>query len=303
MNTASVGPARLVCSRALGWLSRARWGFALPEGVTAAQIPVQALKSVAELGLAMSLVDREAVAGAKDARAAGQLAEFAWGQLDGGSLLYRRQLDDPASSFPMEVYASFVRAGYRHRPLAALCAHLVGLRVARVRELVPHDQLAVVAAARQLGLPAPVDPLVLVERTWLGGQPEPWMLDAAAAYALTHTVFHLTDFGADPGGLPQELQEYLHLWMPVWVDVVTETKAWDLLAELLIVDACLTTPQTYPQAWEHLAQAQYPDGMLPRSATKAPRDPEKAFRNHYHPTLVAVIAGTLAVSRSVGARV
>jgi hypothetical protein len=203
----------------------------------------------------------------------------------------------------MEMYASFVRAGYRHRPLEALCAHLVGLRAARVRELAPHDQLAVVVAARQLGLPAPVDPLVLVERTWLGGQPEPWMLDAAAAYALTHTVFHLTDFGADPCGLPQELQKYLHLWLPVWVEVVTETKAWDLLAELLIVDACLTAPQTYPQAWEYLALGQYPDGMLPQSIPQALRDPEKEFRIHYHPTLVAVIAGTLAVSRSVGARV
>ena len=302
MSAAIVGPAQLVCSRALGWLGRARSDFALPEAVRAAQIPVQALKSVAELGLAMSLVEREAVAGPQDAQAARQLAEFAWGQLQGGALLYHRQLDDPASSFPMEVYASFVRAGYRHRRLAALCAHLVGLRGARVRELAPHDQLAVVAAAHQLGLPAPVDPLVLVERTWLGGQPEPWMLDAADAYALTHTVFHLTDFGADPGGLPQELQDYLHLWLPVWVEVVTETTAWDLLAELLIVDACLTTPQAYPQAWERLAQAQYPDGMLPHCTTQAPRDPEKEFRFHYHPTLVAVIAGTLAVSRSVGAR-
>jgi hypothetical protein len=286
----------------LGWLGRARSDFALPEGVTAAQIPVRALKAVAELGLAMSLVEREAVAGAEDGQAARRLAEFAWHQLQEGLLLYRRQLADPASSFPMEVYASFIRAGYRHRRLAALCAHLVGLRVARVRELTPHDQLAVVAAAHQLGLPAPVDPLVLVERTWLGGQPEPWMLDAADAYALTHTVFHLTDFGADPGGLPQELQEYLHLWLPVWVEVVTETTAWDLLAELLIVDACLTTPQTYPQAWELLALAQHPDGMLPGGTSKAPRDPEQTFRNHYHPTLVAVIAGTLAVSRSVGAR-
>ncbi len=303
MSAAIVGPARLVYSRALGWLGRARSGFALPEAVTAAQIPVQALKSVAELGLAMSLIEREAVAGTEDAQAARQLAEFAWGQLEGGALLYRRQLNDPASSFPMEVYASFVRAGYRHRPLAALCAHLVGLRGARVRELAPHDQLAVVAAARQLGLPAPVDPLVLVERTWLGGKPEPWMLDAAAAYALTHTVFHLTDFGVDPCGLPEELQEYLHLWLPVWVEVVTETKAWDLLAELLIVDACLTAPENYPPAWERLVQAQYPDGMLPHCTTQAPRDPEKDFRIHYHPTLVAVIAGTLAVSRSVGARV
>ncbi|MDT7712087.1 MAG: hypothetical protein QOG46_776 [Pseudonocardiales bacterium] len=302
MSTPPVGPARLVCSRGLGWLGRARSGFALPEGVTATQIPVQALKPVAELGLAMSLVDRETVAGAEDAHTARLLAEFAWDQLERGALLYRRQLHDPASPFPMEVYASFVRAGYRHRPLEALCAHLIGLRSARVRELAPHHQLAVVAAARQLGLPAPVDPLVLAEWTWLGGQPEPWMLDVAAAYALTHTVFHLTDFGADPGGLPQELQQYLHLWLPVWVEVVTETKAWDLLAELLIVDACLTEPQTYPRAWERLAQAQDPDGMLPHGITRAFRDQQKEFRHHYHPTLVAVIAGTVAVSRSVGAR-
>ena len=302
MSAAIVRPAQLVCSRALGWLGRARSDFALPEAVRAAQIPVQALKSVAELGLAMSLVEREAVAGPQDAQVARQLAEFAWGQLQGGLLLYHRQQADPASSFPMEVYASFVRAGYRHRRLAALCAHLVGLRGARVRELAPHDQLAVVAATHQLGLPAPVDPLVLVERTWLGGQPEPWMLDAADAYALTHTVFHLTDFGADPGGLPQELQDYLHLWLPVWVEVVTETTAWDLLAELLIVDACLTTPQAYPQAWQLLALAQHPDGMMPGGTTTAPKDPDQTFRRHYHPTLVAVIAGTLAVSRSVGAR-
>lgn len=215
MSAAIVGPARLVCSRALGWLGRARSGFALPQGVTAAQIDSPALKSVAELGLAMSLVEREAIAGAEDAQAARLLADFAWAQLEGGELLYRWQLHDPASSVPMEVYAPFVRAGYRHEPLEGLCAHLVGLRAARVRELLPNRQLAVVAAARQLGLPDPVDPLVLLERTWLGGQPEPWMLDPAAAYALTHTVFHLTDWGADPGGLPDPLQEHLHLWLPV----------------------------------------------------------------------------------------
>ena len=59
MSSAMVLSAQLVCSRALGWLSRARSGFALPEGATAAQIPARAVKSVAELGLAMSLVERE----------------------------------------------------------------------------------------------------------------------------------------------------------------------------------------------------------------------------------------------------
>jgi hypothetical protein len=293
--------ARLVCSRALGWLGQARAKFALPAGVVAEQVPTKAMKSLGELGLAMSLVVREAVAGAEDARLARALLDFAWDQLDQGGLLYRRQLHDPAKSVPMEVYAPFARAGYRHQQLMELCEYLCSLRAARVRELVPNRQLAVVAAARQLGLPAPVDPLVLAERTWLGGRPEPWMLTPANAYALTHTVFYLTDFGADPGGLPEELQEYLHTWLPVWVDVFTETQAWDLLAELLIVDACLSTPMSYPHAWEQFAQAQYCDGMVPNGITRVPSDLSKAFGNHHHPTLVAVIAGTLTVSRMVGA--
>lgn len=301
MSSAGVGSARLVCSRAVSWLGQAGSKFALPDGVVAEQVTARALKSLAELGLAMSLVVREAVAGADDAQTARSLLDFAWDQLKHGAVLYRRQLHDPAESVPMEFYAPFARAGYRHRELTALCAHLCSLRAARVRELLPNRQLAAVAAARQLGLSAPVDPAVIVERTWLGGRPEPWMLTPASAYALTHTVFHLTDFGADPGGLPKELQEYLHTWLPVWVEVFTETQPWDLLGELLIVDACLSTPAWYPQAWARLAQAQYPDGMVPNGITRVPSDLSKAFGNHHHPTLVAVIAGTLTVSRSLGA--
>jgi len=33
-----------------------------------------------------------------------------------------------------------------------------------------------------------------------------------------------------------------------------------------------------------------------------PIDAAKAFREHYHPTIVAAIAGTLAVSRRIGAQ-
>lgn len=302
MNGSGVGLAQRVCSGALGWLACVRSKFALPVGVAAENVPTKALKSLGELGLAMSLVVREAVAGADDAQTARVLLDFAWDQLEHGAVLYRRQLHDPANSVPMELCAPFARAGYHHEPLTALCAHLCSSRAARTRELLPNRQLAVIAAARQLGLPAPVEPMVLVERTWLGGQPEPWMLTPANAYALTHTVFHLTDFGADPAGLAQQLQDYLHTWLPVWVEVFTETQRWDLLAELLIVDACLSTPAWYPQAWERLAQARYPDGMVPNGVTRVPSDREKAFGNHHHPTLVAVIAGTLTVSRSVSAR-
>ncbi|MFC4009920.1 DUF6895 family protein [Nonomuraea purpurea] len=41
----------------------------------------------------------------------------------------------------------------------------------------------------------------VTERTWLGRSPEPWLLDRFHAYALTHTVFHLTNWGLEPARL------------------------------------------------------------------------------------------------------
>jgi hypothetical protein len=66
---------------------------------------------------------------------------------------------------------------------------------------------------------------------------------------------------------------------------------------LLIVDLCLTEPDFYPHAWKYLAGAQHSDGLVPYGPVRVPGEVAKAFRNHYHPTLVAAIAGTLAVSR------
>jgi hypothetical protein len=65
---------------------------------------------------------------------------------------------------------------------------------------------------------------------------------------------------------------------------------------------CLTEPDDYPHAWEALARAQQPDGLLPARPQRVPTDAAKAFREHYHPTVVAAIAGTLAVSRRIGAQ-
>ncbi|MEV8529919.1 DDE-type integrase/transposase/recombinase [Streptomyces sp. NPDC052000] len=105
----------------------------------------------------------------------------------------------------------------RHQALEKLLTHLVGTRAARVPEHLPNRHLAVVAAVRRIGQPDQSDPAAMIERTWLGGRPEPWMLDAANAYGVTHTVFHLTNWAADPDGLPEHLQEYLHRWLPAWV--------------------------------------------------------------------------------------
>ena len=116
---------------------------------------------------------------------------------------------------------------------------------------------------------------------------------------MTHTVFHLTDWGAHPHGLPDHIQDYLQSWLPAWLEVYLEAGQWDLVAELLIVDLCLTDPEFYPHAWDRVAGAQHADGLLPYGPMRVPHKLAKAFRNHYHLTLAATIAGTLAVSRRI----
>lgn len=292
--------AHHVAVRAFDWLDAATEHFALPTGASPDQLDIDKhIKPLSELALAGSIAVREGATGSREARLAPALVEFGWRQLHAGDVLYELQRANPAVTHPMETYAPFVRAGYHHRRLEELLVHLTSLRVAGVIELLPTRALAVHNAARILGLPVRADPAELTVRTWLGGTPEPWATDFSSLYAMTHTVFHLTDWGARPDGLAEHLQVYLHAWLPAWLEVYLEAGQWDLISELLIVDLCLTEPAYHPRAWDCIARAQQPDGLLPAGPGQVPQDTAKAFRNHYHPTLAAAIAGTLAVSRRI----
>jgi hypothetical protein len=191
-------------------------------------------------------------------------------------------------SLVLETYSPFVRAGYRHPRLEALLTHLAGLRAATAPEMVPDRALGLINSRRLLGVPEPAHKAELVARTWLGVTPEPWAADLLSLYAMTHTVFHLTDWGACPDGLPPELQDYLHAWLPAWLEVYVE---------MLIVDLCLTEPDHPAAAWESLRSAQQPDGLIPAEPGRPVEPGAKAFRAHYHSTVVGAIAGTLGLAR------
>ncbi|WP_067965464.1 DUF6895 family protein [Nocardiopsis trehalosi] len=299
MDAATISLAHQVSDNALDWIGSVRSFFALDHDVPPWQIDGDGLKSLSELALAVGLIRREAVTGPRGSDTADALAEFAWREFHEGDLLYTLQRHTPAATHPLEIYSFFAAGGHRHPDLEELVAHLGATRAWRVPEQVPNRRLAVWAATRRVGLPENDDPRALTALTWLGGRPEPWMLDANNAYGVTHTVFHLTDWGAEPERIPQELEDYLRKWLPVWVDVFDETRFWDLLAELLIVGVCLRRPMFFPEVWEHLAEAQQADGMVPNGVTRPHEEPERAFANHHHPTLVAVIAATLTVSRAL----
>jgi hypothetical protein len=281
------------------WLDAVRDRFALPSDASFDQLhPAEDIKPLGELTLAASLAIREDALGSREKHIARSLIDFAWTQLHHGELLFDL-ISATLVPYPMEIYAWFRRAGYRYPRLDQLLGHLTNLRAARTPEVAAHRVLAASNAARLLGLPQRVNPAALAALTWLGGTPEPWRVDPFILYAMTHTVFHLTDWGARPQQLSANQQSYLHAWLPAWLEVYLEAGQWDLLGELLIVDLCLNAPDHHPHAWHALARAQHPDGLLPAGPERVPHQAAKAFRSHHHPTIVAAIAGTMAVSHHI----
>ncbi len=294
--------AHQMASRALDWLAEHHQLGALNlETTVDMPRPDETYKPLGETALCASLTLREGVAGPNEAETAQRLLDFAWEELREGDLLYARQLRHPMLTDPLELYAHFARAGYRHAKLDALLRHLLRLRSPRVAEVLPSRQLAVASAARIVGIDDQRNWAELTAFTWLGATPEPWAMDWMAAYNVTHTVFHLTDWGADRDGLPPHIQEYLATWLPAWVETWREVGQWDLIAELLLTDNCLPEPVCGAESWERLAAVQHEDGMLPRDDEPLPDDPAEVYRMHHHPTVVAVAAGTIALSRALGA--
>ncbi|MET8685446.1 hypothetical protein ABZV77_14615 [Streptomyces sp. NPDC004732] len=296
--------AHEVSAQALAWLHAHRERGALPPDTTAdLGDPDSVYKPLGESALAASLVLRESVAGSAEQRMAGELLGFAWEQLGEGDMLYERLLRYTMMTDPLETYSPFARGGLRHEALDRLLSHTSALRSVRGAELLPNRRLAVANAARIVGLDSgerAYDWHELARATWLGAMPEPWLIDWMTGYCVTHTVFHLTDWGGMPTGLPDDLTAYVTTWLPVWIDIWAEIEQWDLVAELMIVGCCLKEPYCEPADWERLAAVQHPDGLVPRDGEPVPDDPARRFSDHQHTAVVAAIAGTLAVSRTLG---
>ncbi|MFD0273074.1 DUF6895 family protein [Kitasatospora sp. NPDC127111] len=301
--TAVLRTAQQLSAGALRWL-HGRYESGLGRFSADATIdladPDNVYKPLGEAALATGLLLREGVAGTEDSRIARRILDLCWAELREGDLLYERQLRHPLTSDPLEVYVHFARAGLRHRPLEGLLQSLAGVRSVQAMEVMPNRRLAVANARRVIGLAQQPDWSALTAATWLGATPEPWLLDWLTAYHLTHTVFHLTDWGARPDGLPAPIRDYLREWLPAWIEVWLETGEWDLVGELLIVDACIGAPEAGAAAWAALAAVQRADGLVPRDTGPVTEDPEQQLTDHGHTAVVTVVAATITLARALG---
>ncbi|GAB3675481.1 DUF6895 family protein [Streptomyces sparsus] len=300
---ADTGLLHEVGARAIGWLHRHRDGFRPRQDAGTSDREVKdRLKPIGELALIGKVLFREGVAGSQQSRLARQLLDHAWRDLlDGGRVLAWMQREEPLSPIPFEIYVPFRELGYSEPGFeqTARLAHRLGSWSAV--EALPVRRLGISAFERRFGLTPSVPLADAARATWLGRRPEPWTVEVNIGYLVTHTVFHLTDWGENPEGLPADMAEYLADWLPAWTDDWLEIGHWDLLGELLVVDACLPRPFLDARTWQAFADAQEPDGAMPAHGTMPTGDPDEVFDAVYHPTLVAAFASVLATSRSMGA--
>lgn len=297
---------RRIEEAALDWVYAHRDRFALGDDALAADGQVnRTWKPLGELARVCASVSLcTPPSDPLHARVSG-LLEFAWHQTRQGELFLLMQSLEPFATYPLEVYAAFASAGHRHPGYEASAALVARTRGWRGTEQYPTRRLGVIEAERHSGIPPHGRVSQVLDRTWLGGLPEPWTFERAAGYALTHVVFHLTDWGRTARGVPPDLATYLLHWLPPWLDTCLEARMWDLSCELLAVAAsvpCPPAPAVLRDAWHRVASAQHPSGTLPEegvmqdAAGPDPDDPYD-FTDCYHSTLMAVFAAALTRAR------
>ncbi|ORT55999.1 hypothetical protein [Streptomyces sp. CB03238] len=300
MSAASTRLVHTVGVGAIEWLHEHRDGFRLEPDVDPEIGFLERFKPVGELAVICKVLFREGVAGSRQADLARRLLDHAWRDvLDGGRMLVRGQRTEPTSPIPFEVYVPFRELGYSQPDLERAIRLNHRLTGWGALEVQPVRRLGLSAFERRFGLTASLPEDEALSRTWLGHTPEPWTVSAHTAYDITHTVFHLTDWGENPAGLPPRIASHLDLWLPVWLDDWLDLERWDLLGELLVVDACLPRPTLDARAWEGFAAAQQPDGAMPALGPMPDGDPDDVFDIVYHSTLVAAFASVLATSRAL----
>ena len=298
--------------RGLRWLESSRQGFALTPG---AEPEPFRLKALGELAGVCEVLCRPGPAALP---AASVLLEFAWEQFGRGEVLAAFLERRP---FPVlgTIYAVFERRGWRHERTRELLAGLgrPGAMAAAARGPRPSDRpfpvtaqygpdgvavlcLALALAWESLALPCPWSRARLFPLTWLARRPEASDLSVPEAYSLTHTVFFMTDWGAEPEGLGEAERAYLAARAGGWMASFQAAGNFDLYSELAITLACAGAP--VPGEVEGvLGQAQQEDGRVPgptacaAEGTPGIEDPERRrFVGAYHTTLVATLASFAA---------
>jgi hypothetical protein len=283
-----------VFNLALKWLEVNRRNFSLTLAHDDAH-RIQLVKPLGELVLAIELLYRRAPWRVR----AHRMLCWAWEDLNRGDFLLEVLAARPDLMMVATILASFRAVGLHNRKLTRLILYLLSTRYARALQLPNWRMLDLRFAMARLKGRAGF-PRHLIARMWSRRHPEPWLIDQDSAYALTHEIFYVTDFGRAPYLYPSATREYVALCLPAWLEIFHRKSDLDLFSELLMVCGCLRIDP--PQdAFARVLAPLRKHGFLPSPTgggslllRHGMTPHRKAFLVNYHTTLVGFMAALLA---------
>lgn len=272
-------------SKGLDWIDQNQKYFKLTSLGTSSDAKIKAVKPIGELVLAANLLSNWNI----EKPWAERQLNHSWASLEEGGVLLQMLLARPDLIVISTVYASFKENGFVNTKLNRLISFLSSTACCLSIEFPRWRQLDLEHGLSALDLKAfPSDAHL---GTWISGLPEPWLLTDDIAYAVTHEVFYITDFGNRPDNLPQDIRAYVSRWLNLWIKMYLERSNFDLIAEFVMVGLCVGLEDKMQDSILLLIQAQHDDGYFlgPGIIPNTP-SPEKIFFHNYHTTLVSLLA-------------
>lgn len=290
--------ARYIRSELLNWVTANRDHFSLAHAVDPAHALVL-LKPLGELALTCDILNRDGDEGKK--RQAHGLMHWAWLQLDSGRIIHDLLLSRPDLIILSSIYASFHKNGFRRAETLHLLKYLTKTAFASAVQFPNWRRLNFEHALETLGIGRMR--AVGIANMWSTRRPEPWLIEHDSAYAMTHEVFYVTDFGRLRTRLPSKIAEYISIWLPSWIEIFRLEQNFDILAELLMVSCCVNDSPSAGSTYADLANIVRERGFLPgpesggnNLQSNSDSHERSIFLSNYHTVLVGLLAADLALT-------
>lgn len=281
---------RILTNKLLTWIVSNRDQFSHLHGKYPEE-RLKLLKPIGELALCCDIMIRMRVL----VNEAKSLIEWAWNELDHGEFLLKALISRPSLLMIFSLYATFYRNGFFNERLHNLVSYYSKSSFTKSMQYPYWRRLDLELALFSIGVVDSFNPKE--ELTWSFHQPEPWMIDNDSAYALTHEVFYLTDFGLNGTHLSKYTKSYISDWIPTWLKIFLMDSNLDIYSELLMVSACIRKMDHYEEGTTVISEeinnsgcVRGPDGGGKNLVGENESMERIFFLNNYHTTLVSMMA-------------
>lgn len=235
-----------------------------------------------------------------------QLASYLWVDVFSQDALQDYLLTTEVGLLTFGLYASLRRCGFRDKQYERKLQALLDDGYVSAAERVATRDLDFLHSLQRLDLTCDREsPAQAYARCLAAKHPSLLPLTTDDAYAFTHAIFFVTDFGRAPCWLSGNDLAYLSTALPRLLEYYLRKGNWDLVAELLICLQAIGSAgvYAYTEGWRLLISAQEDDGSFPGptdeqrgrlwAETEEHNDDDvewRRFHDNYHTTLVTLLA-------------